>query len=221
MSRRAEAAAARTLCIIAMAAAQMPDLVGWPLAADATSQAIALPRPRVAFWECQACGQLKLPREFYWDEGFTKHRTQCMACDGYWKRLHTQIRNQECRALYYEKIKPNKALRKALYEGFHVHMHDLRGRSQDFCIKTWAVAHGLLPAAGGDNGADDRLPAAGVVMLAGGSPASGGFGRVPPGGEGPPSSSGSKRFRASIVSVTRVGIEAGGGVSVKTRTEVI
>ena len=55
------------------------------------------------------------------------------------------------------------------------------------------------------------------------SPATGGFGRENPGGGEPPSSSSSssKRFRASIVSVTRVGIEAGGSVSVKTRTKVI
>ena len=56
------------------------------------------------------------------------------------------------------------------------------------------------------------------------SPATGGFGRENPGGGEPPSSSSSsssKRFRASIVSVTRVGIEAGGSVSFKTRTEVI
>ena len=225
-------------------AADMAVVAGRPLAADMADAAdlplalVAAPRPVIALWECPACGELKDPDAFQWDEVFVRHRQQCKACDGYWKRLHTQINRQQCRALYYEQVKPDQALRKALYEAFHVHAHDLQRPSGDFNIKTWAVAHGLLPVYhrlltcgnGADDtlpatgGVDDTLPATGGVVLAGASPATGGFGRENPGGGEPPSSSSSsscKRFRASIVSVTRVGIEAGGSVSVKTRTKVI
>ena len=209
-------------------AADAADAAGRPLAADA-ADATGHECGFVGYiemWECETCGEVKNPVDFQWDEGFNRHRRQCGACDGYWKRLHYQIKRQQCRALYYEQVKPDQALRKALYEAFHVHAHDLQRPSGHFDIKTWAVAHGLLPVYHRlltcGNGADDTLPATGGVVLAGASPAPGGFGRENLGGEGPPSSSSSsKRFRASIVSVTRVGIEAGGSVSVKTRTKVV
>ena len=243
------------LFIIAMAAAHVPEAFDRPLAAgrpQAADVVVVAGRPLAAdaadatghecgfvgyieMWECETCGEVKNPVDFQWDEGFNRHRRQCGACDGYWKRLHYQIKRQQCRALYYEQVKPDQALRKALYEAFHVHAHDLQRPSGDFDIKTWAVAHGLLPVYhrlltcgnGADDtlpatgGVDDTLPATGGVVLAGASPATGGFGRENPGGGEPPSSSSSKRFRASIVSVTRVGIEAGGSVSFKTRTKVV
>ena len=104
--------------------ALVPHVAGRPLAA--------------VFWECQACEEFKEPGAFYGSSDSGKYRQQCKACDGLWKQLHTQIKKQGCRALYYEHVKGNRSLRMTLFTDFQTCVKLSGGSPASFCIRIWA-----------------------------------------------------------------------------------